>query len=98
MWKSAVLEILWFLKIYGFNKLLPKLADYRAIKWLALTHSDVCGFFQIQTIGGIIYFLTFMDDYIRLTIPYLLDYLDYEKAFAPLVSWSTLSSFITEAE
>lgn len=50
----------------------PKSAEVRATKPLELIHSDICGPFPTSTIGGKLYFLTFIDDYTRYTIIYLL--------------------------
>ena len=39
---------------------------------LELVHTDVCGSMNISSIGGNNYFLTFIDDFSRKTLIYLL--------------------------
>lgn len=44
----------------------------RATKILEIIHSDVCGPFKTPTFGGKLYFITFIDDYSRYSVVYLL--------------------------
>ena len=41
-------------------------------KILELIHSDVCGTFQITSLEGAKYFLTFIDDFSKMTFVYFL--------------------------
>ena len=51
-----------------FNRLpFPKKIDHGAEQLLAIIHSDVCGPFSVQSIGGSSYFVTFIDDFSRYT-------------------------------
>jgi transposase InsO family protein len=50
----------------------PKEATFRAKQPLDLIHSDICGPMETHTIGGKSYFLTFVDDFSRFTMIYLL--------------------------
>ena len=62
----------------------------RTSKPLELIHSDICGPFQIETPGKKRYFITFIDDYSRYTMVYLLQNksqaLDKFKEFVNVVS------------
>lgn len=49
-----------------------KTAEYRTTKRFQLIHADVCDPFQTPTIDGKQYFLTFIDDFSRFTIIYLI--------------------------
>jgi hypothetical protein len=40
-------------------------ASYRAKDRLEIVHTDICGPMQTESIGGIFYFLTFIDDLAR---------------------------------
>lgn len=44
----------------------------RAVEPLQLVHSDVCGPLQIKSCGGHLYFVTFIDDYSRNVVVYLM--------------------------
>ena len=39
--------------------------EERAIKILALIHTDVCGLFDVQARDDYIYFITFIDNYLQ---------------------------------
>ena len=45
----------------------PKGMSYRARVPLEIVHSDICGPMKIPSLGGSIYFLTFIDDFSRKT-------------------------------
>ena len=51
---------------------LPKVATFQATKILQLVHSDVCGPFRTNSLGGARYFVTFIDDFSRKTWVYFL--------------------------
>ena len=53
---------------------MPKLASHQASKILELVHSDVCGPFRVNSLGGHRYFVTFIDDYSRKTWVYFLSH------------------------
>lgn len=44
---------------------MPKQTSHHASKFLELVHSDVCGPFRVNSLGGCRYFVTFIDDYSR---------------------------------
>ena len=46
--------------------------EKKAIDILALVHIDVCDPFDVQTMDGYIYFITFTDDYSRYEFMYLM--------------------------
>ena len=46
----------------------------RAKEQLELVHTDLCGPMQTQSIGGIFYFLTFIDDFSKKTWIYFIGY------------------------
>ena len=50
----------------------PKQSENRANKILEMVHTDLCGPMQIESVGGSRYLLTFIDDYSRYTVVYLL--------------------------
>jgi transposase InsO family protein len=50
----------------------PQASESRAQELLELVHTDVCGPFETQSIGGSRYFLTFIDDMSRRTYVYFL--------------------------
>jgi hypothetical protein len=50
----------------------PKENSYRAWTPLEIVHRDLCGPMQTPSLGGSIYFLTFIDDYSRKTWVYFL--------------------------
>ncbi|GBM94626.1 Copia protein [Araneus ventricosus] len=50
----------------------PKEAKYRAAHPLDLVHSDLCGPMPTQSVNGKYYFFTFVDDYSRYSMIYLL--------------------------
>jgi hypothetical protein len=54
------------------RKSFPKEMSYRAWAPLEIVHTDLCGPMQTPSLGGRIYFLTFMDDYSRKTWVYFL--------------------------
>jgi Reverse transcriptase (RNA-dependent DNA polymerase)/gag-polypeptide of LTR copia-type/Integrase core domain/GAG-pre-integrase domain len=54
------------------RKSFQKVSDHRAVQVLDLIHSDVCGPMNNVTPGQKKYFLTFIDDYSRYTVVYLL--------------------------
>ena len=54
------------------RKSFQKIDDRRAVQVLDLVHSDVCGPMNSMTPGQKKYFLTFVDDYSRYTVVYLL--------------------------
>lgn len=62
--------------VYSKSKLMqilyPIQSKYRSKEVLELVHTDLCGPFEINTLGGKIYFLIFVDDYSRFTFIYLL--------------------------
>jgi hypothetical protein len=51
---------------------MPKEATFHATKILQLIHSDVCGPFRTNSLGGARYFVTFIDDFSRKTWIYFL--------------------------
>ena len=81
---------------------LPKVSQKRASRPLDLVHSDVCGPLNPPTPGGNRYIVTFIDDYSRYTVTYLMQHTkevldklqDYiintSKKFQrkPLILWS----------
>lgn len=54
------------------RKSFPFKASNRSKRVLDLVHTDVCGPMRTQTVSGKRYFLTFTDDYSRMTKVYLL--------------------------
>ena len=50
----------------------PVGGSYRARAPLELVHTDICGPMQTPSLGGSIYFLTFIDDFSRKTWIYFL--------------------------
>ena len=52
----------------------PKGMSYRAKVPLEIVHSDICGPMKMPSLGGSIYFLTFIDDFTRKTWVYFLKY------------------------
>ncbi|RWR98872.1 retrovirus-related Pol polyprotein from transposon TNT 1-94-like protein, partial [Dinothrombium tinctorium] len=52
----------------------PNTSTNRSTKTLQLVHTDVCGPMQTKTFSGKRYFLTFIDDYSRFTVCYLLEH------------------------
>ena len=52
----------------------PKGMSYRARVPLEIVHSDICGPMKTPSLGGSIYFLTFIDDFSRKTWVYFLKY------------------------
>lgn len=50
----------------------PNAATFRAHSPLELVHTDLCGPMQTQSIGGSFYFLTFIDDFSRMTWVYFI--------------------------
>ena len=72
-----------------FNRLpFPKKSDHGAEQLLGIIHSDVCGPFSVQSIGGSRYFVTFIDDYSRYTKVFIMknkgEVLDKFKEFVNL--------------
>lgn len=51
---------------------IPKKSESRASRPLDLVHSDVCGPMKTRTVGDKRYMLTFIDDYFRFTVTYLI--------------------------
>ena len=51
---------------------MPKQTTYRATQILELVHSDVCGPFRVNSLGGCRYFVTFIDDFSKKTWIYFL--------------------------
>ena len=64
--------------IYGKQHRLPfpKVSQRITKKPLELIHSDVCGPISVPTIGGSRYFITFIDNYTRYTIAYMMKHKD----------------------
>ena len=58
----------------------PKVSSHQAKQSLDLVHTDVCGPMSTETPGHKRYFLTFIDDYSRYTVVYLL----HSKAEVPV--------------
>ena len=60
--------------IYGKQHRLPFPKQSKRItrKPLELVHSDVCGPMSVPTIGGSRYFITFIDNYSRYTVAYMM--------------------------
>ena len=54
----------------GHRDPIPKKSHTRATKLLELIHSDISGPFQIPSLGGSLYFITFIDDFSRWTVVY----------------------------
>ena len=50
----------------------PKKSNRKTSRPLELVHSDVCGPFHIDSVGGSKYFVTFVDDYSRYVTVYML--------------------------
>lgn len=50
----------------------PKTVSFTASKPIELVHSDLSGSIQTATVGGECYFLTFVNDFNRFTVIYLL--------------------------
>ena len=72
-----------------FNRLpFPKKIDHGAEQLLGIIHSDVCGPFSVQSIGGSRYFVTFIDDFSRYTKVFIMkdkgEVLDKVKEFVNL--------------
>jgi hypothetical protein len=71
------------------RKIFPKEMSYRAWAPLEIVHTDLCGPMQTPSLGGSIYFLTFIDDYSRKTWVYFLKHkyetFDKFKEFKALV-------------
>ena len=72
---------------------LPKQTSYSATKVLELIHSDVCGPFRVNSLGGHRFFVTFIDDFSRKTWVFFLSHksqvLDKFRQFVHLVETST---------
>jgi hypothetical protein len=66
----------------------PKEGGLKAINVLGLIHYDICGQIQTSTYYGCTYFITFIDDYKRYTIMYLLHH--KSKAFAKFKQFKQL--------
>ena len=64
------------------------LKGHRANNFLELVHSDVCGPFNVQALGGHEYFVTFIDDCSRYGYVYLM-YHKYETSekFKEFQAW-----------
>ena len=43
----------------------------QSTKKLELIHSDICGPIQVESIGGSRYFVTFIDDYTRVSVYFM---------------------------
>ena len=54
----------------GHRDPIPKKSFTRAAKLLELIHSDISGPFQVLSLGGSVYFITFIDDFSRWTVVY----------------------------
>jgi GAG-pre-integrase domain/Integrase core domain len=52
----------------------PRGQSMRATKVLEMVHTDLCGPMEIESMGGSMYFMLFMDDYNRMTWVYFLSY------------------------
>ena len=63
----------------------PKAVHHRAKKPLELVHSDVCGPMKQKSIGGALYFVTFIDDYSRFITVYTLKHKD--EVFERFKEW-----------
>lgn len=72
---------------------IPKVTTHRASSILELIHSDVCGPFRINSLGGARYFVTFIDDFSRKTWIYFITHksqvLEKFKIFVQLVETTT---------
>ena len=72
---------------------LPKQTSYSATKILELIHSDVCGPFRVNSLGGHRFFVTFIDDFSRKMWVFFLSHksqvLDKFRQFVHLVETST---------
>ena len=51
----------------------PKSATNRATEPLALIHSDLCGPMPTESVGGAVYFITFIDDFSRYCTVYVME-------------------------
>jgi transposase InsO family protein len=54
------------------RKAMPDIATHRALTPCDLIHSDVCGPMSVDSNGGARYFVTFIDDYSRFIVVYLM--------------------------
>ena len=63
----------------------PKAVHHRAKKPLELVHSDVCGPMKQKSIGGALYFVTFIDDFSRFITVYPLKHKD--EVFERFKEW-----------
>ena len=50
----------------------PKKSEHKSKTILELVHTDLCGPMQVDSVGGSRYLLTFIDDFSRYTVVYLL--------------------------
>ena len=50
----------------------PKKSEHKSKRVLELVHTDLCGPMQVDSVGGSRYLLTFIDDFSRYTVVYLL--------------------------
>ena len=56
------------------REIFPKEISYKAWAPLEIVHTNICGPMQVPSLGGSIYFLTFIDDFSRKTWVYFLKY------------------------
>ena len=54
------------------RKLFSKHADIKSSRPLELVHTDVCGPMKTKSIGGSVYFVSFIDDYTRYAFLYFI--------------------------
>lgn len=54
------------------RKQFPKMSESKTSEVMDLVHTDICGPMRTKTIGGRRYFLTFIDDYSKYTVVYII--------------------------
>ena len=67
----------------------PKKSDRKTTRPLELVHSDVCGPFHVDSVGGSRYFVTFVDDYSRYVTVFMIK--SKSEAFDKFVDFVIMS-------
>lgn len=77
--------------VYGKHHVLPYAltGTTKATKPLELVHSDLCGPMSTLSMGGVAYFLTFIDDWSKYTVAYYLKHKD--ETFSCFVDYFQLA-------